>query len=303
MKKNLSLIFLFFLACEFCSAQLKISAKSGIIQNSTKEILWTKQGEDAQIISLLDWNTYVAPVVCMDVKYKSNENYCFGFNGFYTIPFSYGIMEDSDYMNLLTTGGKERTHYSKHTNNLDNYWNIQAFFNAGGSINQKLELSALFSLGYSYYCFTAHDGYKQYPDQPKTAMKGKIITLEQQKFYFGLGSGLNYYATEKLLFELKLKLNPSFINQALDTHYRRNNKYSYFELSTELAFESELLLEYKLDSKNALTFGLDFFASSVKNGNLYQSKDKKNWIQFENQTGIKQTAWKLITGYTYIYEK
>ena len=303
MKKIYALIFLIFLACGFCFAQFKISAETGYFESNTKEILWTKQGDDAQIISLLDWNTYVAPVVSLNAQYTLHDTFCFGLNGFYTIPFSYGIMEDSDYMNLLTTGGTERTHYSKHTNKLDNFWNTEVFFSAGRDITENLSFAGLFLISYSYFCFTAHDGFKQYPDQPKTPMKGKIITLEQQKFYFGLGSGLNYYATEKLLFELKLKLHPTFINQALDTHYRRNNKYSYFELSNELAFESELLLEYKLDSKNALTFGLDFFASSVKNGNLYQSKDKKNWIQFENQTGIKQTAWKLITGYTYIYEK
>ena len=303
MKKLYALIFLIFLACGFCSAQFKFSAATGYFESNTKEILWTKQGDDAQIISLLDWNTYAAPVVSLNAQYKANNTFSFGLNGFYTIPFSYGIMEDSDYMNLLTTGGTERTHYSKHTNKLDNYWGIEAICNAGGNITQNLELAALFSLGYSYFCFTAHDGYKQYPDQPKTLMKGKIITLESWILYFGVGTGINYYATDKLNFELLLKLKPSLMNQVLDTHYRRNNKYSYFELPGELAFESELLLEYKLNSSNAVSAGLDFFASSVKNGRLYQSTDKKNWEQFSNQTGIKQTAYKLLLGYTYIYEK
>ena len=303
MKKLYALIFLIFLACGFCYAQFKISAETGYFESNTKEILWTKQGDDAQIISLLDWNTYAAPVVSLKAQYKQNDTFCFGINGFYTIPFSYGIMEDSDYMNLLTTGGTERTHYSKHTNKLDNYWGIEAFCSAGGNITQKLELTALFSLGYSYFCFTAHNGYKQYPDQPKTPMQGQIITLESWKLYFGIGTGINYYATDKLNLGLQLKLKPSLINQVLDTHYRRNYKYSYFELPGELAFESELLLEYKLNNSNAVTAGLNFFASSVKNGNLYQSKNKKQWERFTNQTGIKQTAWKLFLGYTYIYEQ
>ena len=303
MKKLYALIFMIFLTCGFCFGQFKISAETGYFESNTKEILWTKQGDDAQIISLLDWNTYVAPVVSLNAQYTLHDTFCFGLNGFYTIPFSYGIMEDSDYMNLLTTGGTERTHYSKHANKLDNFWNTEVFFSAGGDITENLSFAGLFLISYSYFCFTAHNGYKQYLDQPETPMEGKIITLESQKLYFGIGTEINYYATDKLSFGLILKLKPSIMNQVLDTHYRRNNKYSYFELPGELAFESELLLEYKLNSSNAVTAGLNFFASSVKNGNLYQSKNKKDWEQFANQTGIKQTAYKILLGYTYIYEK
>ena len=303
MKKLYALIFLFFLTGGFCSAQFKISARTGAIKTNTKEILWTKQGDDAQIISLLDWNTYAAPVVSLDAQYKLHNNFYFGLNSFYTIPFSYGIMEDSDYMNLISTGRTERTHYSNHKNILDNYWNIDGFLGIGGNITQKLEVAALFSLGYSYFCFTAHDGYKQYYDQPITPMQGKIITLEEQKVYFGLGTNLICYATDKLSFGLNLKLMPSMMNQVLDTHYRRANKFSYFELPGELAFKSELLLEYKLNRNNAINVLLDFSGSSVKNGNLYQSKDKTIWKQFANQTGLKQTEWAVLLGYTYIYEK
>ena len=296
------LFFLFFLSGGICSAQFKISAGTGVLETNIKEILWTKQGDDAQIISLLEWNNYVAPVVSLDAQYKFDDTFGFGLGGFYTIPFSYGKMEDSDYMNLLSSDGTERTHYSNHTNKLDNYYCVDTFFSAGGNINHKLELKAFFSFRYLYYCFTAHNGYKQYPNQPKTSMNGQIVTLEAQKLYCGIGTGFTYKPSDKLLLELNINLMPSLMNQVLDIHYKRTNKYSYFLLPDELAFDSKLLLEYKLNSNNALTAGLNFFASSVKNGSLYQSTNKNNWEKYTNQTGTKQTAFKLLLGYTYRYE-
>ena len=162
MKKFHALIFLFILTDAFCFAQFNFSVQTGMLKTDVKEILWDKHTADAQIISLLDWNTYIAPIAAFETEYNFTHSFLFGINGFYTIPFSYGQIEDFDYMNLISTGSNERTHYSKHKNKLNNYINSNLYFAASGKITEKLELAALFSLRYAYYCFTAYDGFKQY---------------------------------------------------------------------------------------------------------------------------------------------
>ena len=138
MKKISSLIFLFILSPVLCFSQIKLSAKTGIFQTDINEILWDKTGEDAQISSFLDWKTYIVPVISINAEYKTSNNLFFGLNSFYTIPVSYGVIEDFDYMNVFSTGGNERTHYSNHKNNLDYYWNAELLFGASGNIGKKL---------------------------------------------------------------------------------------------------------------------------------------------------------------------
>ena len=320
MKKLSSLIFLFVLTPVLCFSQLKLSAKTGYFGTQINEILWSSSEEDAQINSLLEWKTYAAPVVTLDAEYKFTNNLMLGVGGFYTIPLSYGKLEDFDYMNIFSTGTNERTHYSKHDNKLANYYSINAFFGAGGNILQNLRLSAVFSLTYTYYGFSAYNGYKQYGqkigtvqgrteyspwnvDIPKTEMEGKIITLGAQKLYFGIGTRLDFTATDKLGFILKLNAMPVLYGDTLDTHHRRNNPYTYFELIGELAFDSSLLLEYKLKDSLALTAGLDFFASTATKGIPYQSQTRELWQQLSNACGINQTTWKALIGISYCYEK
>ena len=190
MKKISSLIFLFVLSPVLCFSQIKLSAKTGVIQTDINEILWDKTGEDAQITSFLDWKTYIAPVISINAEYKTSNNLFFGLNSFYTIPVSYGVIEDFDYMNVFSTGGNERTHYSNHTNNLDYYWNAELLFGASGNIGKKIELSSLFSLEYLCYSFSAFDGYKQYGTKTGTENGQNVYSAwndEIPKVLNGLG--------------------------------------------------------------------------------------------------------------------
>lgn len=320
MKKLSSLIFLFILTPVLCFSQLKLSARTGYLGSQIKEILLSSSEDDAQINSLLEWKTFAAPVVLVDAEYKFKEHFIIGAGGFYTIPLSYGRLEDFDYMNIFSTGTDERTHYSKHDNKLANYYSINAFFGAGGTIFQNLNLSAVFSFTYTYYGFSAYNGYKQYgqklgtvnghteyspwnADIPKTDMEGKIITLGAQKLYFGIGTRLDYSLTDRLNFILKLNVMPVLFGDTLDTHHKRNNPYTYFELNGELAFDSSLLLEYKLKDSLAFTAGLDFFASTAEKGIPYQSSTRELWQQLSNACGVKQTTYRVLIGISYFYEK
>ena len=318
--KKLPLLLIFLFLPIFCFGQLKASAKTGIIGTDTKEILWNKSGDNAQISSLLEWQTYVAPVIKVDEQYKFAQKYLIGAGGFYTIPFSYGIMEDYDYLNLFSTGTNERTHYSKHDNKIQNYWSADIFFGAGGSITRKLDFTALFSIEYSYYSFSAFDGFGQYGTKtgeqngediftpwnkylPKKIMTGKIINYEVRNLYFGLGTRIDYSATDKILLSFIANLKPSLFNYTFDTHYKRTHKYNYLKLSGELAFDTSLLLEYRINKSNAFNCELNFAAAFANNGKLITSKDKQNWEEAVNSCGNKNITWKLLVGYTYIYEK
>ena len=56
------------------------------------------------------------------------------------------VIEDFDYMNIFSTGGNERTHYSNHKNNLDYYWNAEILFGASlVQLNLIYNLYLLFS--------------------------------------------------------------------------------------------------------------------------------------------------------------
>ena len=320
MKKLSALIFLLILIPVFCFSQIKISAKAGYLGINIEELLFDKTGEGAQTNSFLDWNTYAAPVIVLDAEYKPTDKLIIGLGGFYTIPFSYGKMEDFDYMNIFSTGTNERTHYSQHDNRVNNYYNINAFFGAGGTFIDKLKLSALFSVDYTFYSFSSYNGFKQYgekigtvngstkyspwnADIPKIDMEGKIITFAAQKLYFGIGTRFDFSATDKLNLILKLNFKPVLFGNTLDNHHRRNTPFYYFELSGELAFDSSLLLEYKLQKNSALTAGLDFFVSSAKTGTLYQSRTRDEWVQLANGCGVNQKTYRFLVGYSYIYEK
>ena len=303
MKKIPALIFLIFLACGFCYAQFKISAETGYISSDIKEILWNKTGKDAQIVSLLDWQTYIAPAANVDFEYKFAHHFLFGAGCFYTSPFICGTMEDSDYMNVFTTGSKERTHYSKHDNKLDIYFSTNAFLGAGWKLFEQLDLSAIISYKYTYYSFTAWNGYKQYGSNPKTLMEGKIITFEAEKNYLGAGIRAGYSPTQNLSFTLNLSILPTIFCKAFDTHFKRSTPYTYFDLKNELAFDSSILLEYMVRKNLALSADLELFVSSVKNGIILQSSNKKEWEKASNPGGIKECTGKFLLGFTFVYEQ
>ena len=150
MKKLFLLMFLFILVNAFCFSQIRISAKAGVLGSNTDEILWDKYGDDAEISSLLKWRTYAAPVISLDTQFNFSKIFFAGLKGFYTIPASYGFIEDFDCANLFSTGSSELTHYSKHDNHLDNYYNAQIFFGAEKSFLETIKLAARVTVGFSY---------------------------------------------------------------------------------------------------------------------------------------------------------
>lgn len=319
MKKLFLLIFSFILVNAFCFSQIRISAKTGVLASKTDEILWNKYGDDAEILSLLKWRTYAAPVLSLDTQFNISKIFFAGLKGFYTIPLSYGFIEDFDCANLLSTGSSELTHYSKHDNKLDNFYKVELFFGTEKSITEKIHLSAQVTAGFSYYSFTAQNGHKQYgekigkqrgydiytswsPDIPESPMQGNIISFEDLNIYAGLGASLSYTPFDPFSISLFANALPVIKSSARDIHYRRN-QYALFDLPFQLAFDSSLLLEYKLNKKNVLTAGFDFSALSVKEGSLFLGSDNQNWQKASNPCGIKQMTWKILLGYTYIYEK
>lgn len=294
---------MFFLAYGFCFAQFKISAETGYISSDVKEMLWNKTGKDAQIVSLLDWQTFYAPTASIDFEFRFLNHFFAGANGIFTTPTPSGIMEDSDYMNIFTTGSTERTHYSIHDNKLDYYYCTNAYFGADWKLFEQIDLAAIISYKYTYYSFTAWNGWKQYGSAPKTPMEGKIITFEAEKNYLGAGIRAKYSPTHNLSFTLNLSILPTISCKAFDTHFKRNKPYTYFDLKNELAFDSSILLEYMVRKNLALSANLELFVSSVKNGTILQSKNKEEWEKASNPGGIKECTGKFLLGFTFVYEK
>lgn len=324
MKKILGLILvLFFLGTNaFANEKLSFYAgiSSGALNLTLNEALLNKAGDDATTSSLLKWQIYASPVIQADTGLSFDSRYFIKLNGFYTLPLSAGRLRDYDWMNLFSTGGTEQTHYSDHTNKLNYYYNTQLSVGIGGDLNPRVQLVHFFSFRYSYLNMTCYNGYRQYgtkigvqdgkniyepwtSDIPKTQLTGKIITLEEQNYFFGIGTQINLAFSDSLEAQLVAQILPSIKSRTLDTHHRRSAKYTLFENTFKLALDSSFLLQYKLNDQHRLNLKAGYCYSLADDAGLYQSASGQSWIKATNPGKLRQHDFTLSVGYTYYYEK
>jgi outer membrane protease len=295
-------------------------AQAGAANLTLNETLLNNSSHDALPSSLLKWQIYATPIITAETGLRFNSNYFIKLNGLYALPFSAGRLQDYDWLNLFSTGGTEKTHYSTHKNNVDYFYSAHLSLGVGGDISDKVQFIQYFSFRYSYQSFTSTDGYRQYganigsqngsnvyepwtPDIPKTQLEGKIITLEEQHYFFGIGTQINFELTDRLNASLLLQLLPSIKSNALDTHHRRKTKYTLFENTNKLALDSSFLLQYKISDQHRLSIKAGYCYSFADGINLYQSATKNSWNGVGNPGKLNQHDFTLSAGYTYYYEK
>lgn len=322
-KKHLLSAVLFFLAtCLFAKEGVSFYADfhTGCLNSNIKEILLNKEGNDAKTSSLLDWQIYASPFIQATAGVRIKSNYFIRMDGMYVLPFSTGKMQDYDWMNLFSTGNSELTHYSTHQNKVDSFYNGQLSLGIGGYVTPKIEYISFFSFRYSYLSFTSHNGYRQYGQNigsqngsavyeswkssiEKKELSGKIITLEEENYFFGIGSQINFRINDRLNSILFLQILPSIQSHALDTHHRRNTKYTLFDSDGKLAFDSSFLLQYKLKDCHRFNLKAACCYSIADNINLYQSASKSNWMGVSNPGKLSSIDFSFAVGYAYYYEK
>lgn len=324
MKKSLSLILvLFFLVNSvFAEKDFSFNARlnSGILNLNLNEVLLNKNGDNAKTSSLLKWQIYASPVIQADAELSLNKRYFINLNGLYAFPLSAGKLRDYDWMNLFSTGSTEQTHYSEHANKIDYFYNTQILLGIGGELNRRFKLVHFFSFRYSYLSMTCSNGYRQYGTKigeqdgrniyepwtskiPKTQLTGKVITFEEQNYFFGIGTLINFKISDSFEAQVLAQVLPAIKSTALDTHHRRNTKYTLFDNTFKLALDSCFLLQYKVTDKHRFNLKAGYCYSFSKDIPIYQSAGKQNWIGAANPGALLQHDFTLTAGYTYYYEK
>ena len=324
MKKNqLLYAVLFFLAtCLFAKEGVSFYADLNFGPSNTiiNEVLYNKEGKDRQVSSLLSWESYCLPSFEANLGLIFFQKYFLSFNGMYVIPGFSGKLEDFDWMNLFSTGDSKLTHYSKHENFLDNKYEGSFFLGYCFNPRSRFKLTPFLSFKYSYLSFTSHNGYRQYGQNigsqngsavyeswtssiEKKELSGKIITLEEENYFFGIGSQITFKISDRLNSILFLQILPSIQSHALDTHHRRNTKYTLFDSDGKLAFDSSFLLQYKLKDCHRFNLKAACCYSIADNINLYQSASKSNWMGVSNPGKLSSIDFSFAVGYAYYYEK
>ena len=321
IKKRISVFiaFLFLLFSNTLSAQSlssKVSVNVGIIHSEINEkLLYLNEGK-SNTISQLDWRIDAAPCLNLDYELGFSNKYFIALNGLYTFPLSKGSMNDYDWLNFYSIGAADLTHYSTHKNNLDYLYNTELSAGAGINLTAKIQFIQYLSIKYSYLCFTAKDGYRQYGedlndtgvytpwsnDIEKKYFSGKVISYETQDLYFGLCSKLTFQINNFLKTELFAGIYPSLWNETLDTHHRRNEKFVYFDFSSKLDFDTSLLLEYNINKSSSISTKFCFSSNTSNNATVYQSSNKKTWERILNPGQALETHWSFLLGYSYKYD-
>ncbi|MBO4533823.1 MAG: omptin family outer membrane protease [Treponema sp.] len=325
MKKAVIAGILLFFSFELFSAseadfKLTLNGWFGPASTIINESLLDKKGSDAKTSSLLKWESYGLPSFDASAQILVFNKLYFNVGGFYVLPSSTGKMQDWDWINLFSTGTGELTHYSIHENNLDNYFYADTKAGYLFKPAQRLELIPFISFRYSYFSFTSTNGYRQYgeklgeqnghaihapwtSDIPKKQLEGKIITLEEQNFFFGAGTQINLNFSDNLSSSLVVQVLPSLKSNTLDTHHRRSTKYTLFNNTRKLALDSSFLLQYKVSEQHRLSLKALYCYSFADNISLYQSASKISWSEVDNPGKLQQHDFTFSVGYTYYYEK
>ena len=323
MKKLFLSAFLIFLAAGlFANEDFSFYADVNFGPGNTiiNEALYDKEGKDRQVSSLLTWESYSLPSFEASLGFILFGKYFLSLNGEYVIPAFSGKLEDFDWMNLFSTGDSNLTHYSKHENFLDNNYEGSVFLGYCFNPSSRLKLIPFLSFKYSYLSFTSINGYRQYganigtengsnvyeswtSDIEKKELSGKIITLEEENYFIGLGSQINFKINDSFDSVLFLQILPSIKSHALDTHHRRSTKYTLFESTNKLALDSSFLLQYKISNAHRFSLKTSCSWSFADNINLYQSASKNNWMGVSNPGKLRRLDFSFAAGYTYYYEK
>ena len=321
-KKSICLIFVFILFSGFIkkaiaqNITINTSLNTGIVGINAKEMLFDNNNHTT---SFLDWNVKIAPCIFIDSETGLSNRLFFRLNGFYTIPFSNGQMCDYDWMNYFSTGTSEQTHFSNHKNEADALYNFEFAVGTGGSITQKIRLIQYFSVKYTYLSMTAKDGYRQYGTKTgeqngnavytpwnseieKKQLDGDIVTLQSQDVFLGFGTKIIFETAGPFKTELFFNILPGLYNDTLDTHYNRSEKYTYFDFGSKLEFDTNVLLEYKINNSNKVSAQIGFSACTTSKAQVFQGSDIQNLIRVSNPGKFSALIWNIMLGYSYRYE-
>lgn len=174
-------------------------------------------------ISELSWKCSAAPciVAALDVFLK---RITFNLSYSTVIPVKNGILKDLDFNN---TGISK---FSEHSLYIDKKYEFSILTGYNFTV-KNISFFPFAKFCYKNQKFSGRDGYYQYPEkgnwtgaEPKTNLKGNVISYESEFFIFGLGLGTIFILND-FSFKIGGTLNPYICGNALDSHYVRQKQF------------------------------------------------------------------------------
>lgn len=289
------------------------SASFGMINGSVSEKLYyTPEKTDRKLYSQLDWDISAVPVINAGMDFYFVKFLYLGLEGNYAFPKESGYMQDYDYLNTRINGSTNLTHYSKHTNNLNELYGGEAALGLNIPLN-ILNITPFASVEYSRFKFTSKNGYYQYsqknssdiynswdPNLPQIQINsGDIISYEQDSVLlkFGLKSEISFIP--HVLINLKADISPLSYIASTDNHILKETQYKDF-ISNDFSWEIKIGLMYNFLKFNNIGIVCSYQAYSDGYGRTYSKKEyQKQWsFNDKYESGIKKSFWTL----SFIYE-
>jgi len=271
----------------------------------------TSTGKDIKL-SELNWD--VIPI-CF-VGLGANVSYSIFDFSFYAMNYfgsASASMRDSDWQNFNDRNMK--TNYSISENTINKAFAFGTDFKVSAIKNSFVDFKGTLSLEYTFFDFSARNGYGWYGDRVHTKLPMDVAWNDPRAMFYGVGklSGIDYQRSHFFTWTgLELSFSPirfvtlcaSFSVSAfslvtsLDTHYRKT---SYYDRS--LSFFSGIKQDYcvflSFSSNVKVRFGLSFCDTSLSIGqDSYKFND--GYKEFNDaHSGNSENLWSWSVAYMF----
>lgn len=235
--------------------------------------------------SLLDWEVVNIPAANFNLNAKIYKYIDLDFDLVLGLDKISGRMQDYDWLNVTSTGTDELTNYSIHENHLNTYHKI--FFTAGSTISltDKFAVKPYASIGKEYISFTGLNGYKQYgkkngikykawnsvdsegnPEYTVGEYSGKVISYEQNIYYYGLGLGVQMNFVPQLESKICFEYYPFNSYLSYDIHHKRTIPTQFadqFDNKTVISFKQNTSYSFNDNIKIGFTGWLIYMPQAM----------------------------------------
>ncbi len=324
-KKNIAAFFLIFFSSfaifAFSLNPLKSSENRAVFSFSpsigstygvmNEYVFDTSTGKDIKL-SELNWD--VIPI-CF-VGLGANVSYSIFDFSFYAMNYfgsASASMRDSDWQNFSDRNMK--TNYSISENTINKAFAFGTDFKVLAIKNRFVDFKGMLSLEYTFFDFSARNGYGWYGDRSHTKLPMDVAWNDPKAMFYGVGklSGIDYQRSHFFTWTgLELCFSPirfvtlsaSFsvsafsLVSSLDTHY---GKTSYYDRS--LSFFSGIKQDYcvflNFSSNVKVRFGLSFCDTSLSIGqDSHKINDGYKEYKYAH-SGNSENLWSWSVAYMF----
>ena len=217
--------------------QIDVGSEFGILNGALHEYVFADESKNTDhMMSRLDWDVVAIPYTELNGTINLFKYVYINASGRIGFPCDSNFMQDYDWLNSTPPNSHpewkddnptELTNYSKHNNELVNYYNVCAKVGGNIPIGKNVVLSPFVGYEYSYISMLASEGYciyKQYDFDKRPTSSGPNISYAQESnsFIVGLNCDLNMIPRVPISFYFQAVPCTGQL-LALDLHYQRKD--------------------------------------------------------------------------------